>query len=75
MKVKLTGVIAELIGSREMDSSPVKNVAEVKQQLLLKAPELNRYKIKLAVNSMLTGERDELHPEDEVFVFGAYAGG
>lgn len=75
MIVKISGAIAEHVGSSELEINPVKNVADIKQQLLLKAPELNRYRIKVAVNSILSDDSTSLKSEDEVFVFGAYAGG
>jgi molybdopterin converting factor small subunit len=75
MKITLTGITAELVDSGDLDVSSLKNVEDLKNQLLLRAPELHNYKIKVAVNSVLAEERQTLDQEDEVFVFNAYAGG
>lgn len=75
MKITLTGIIAELVDSGDLDVSSLKNVEDLKHQLLMKAPELHNYKLKVAVNSVLAEERQILDLEDKVFVFSAYAGG
>lgn len=75
MKILLAGKIAELMKTRVFETSSAERVSDIRQQLLLKVPELTQFKMKITVNDVLADEDQGLNAEDTVFVFGAYAGG
>lgn len=75
MKIKLTGLSAEFLKENVLDIERVKSVSDVRKELINKYPELENFDMKIAVNSLLSDEKTSISNDDDVLVFGAYAGG
>jgi len=75
MKVRLTGISAELMNATEIEISSANSVDEIKKELISRCPGLSGYEIKIAVNSVLTSGKEKIAGTDKILVFGPYAGG
>lgn len=75
MEIKLTGIASEILNASELDIPGVSNVAEIREHLLLKQPDLNKYRLQFAVNSVVATDKKSVKSNDSVLVFGPYSGG
>ncbi len=75
MKIKLTGISSEIAGKAEIEIEPVTSVKELKEYLISSFPKMSKYAFQVSINSRLANGSTKLNEQDDILVFGAYAGG
>ncbi len=69
------GVLTEIITRNSLAIHDVKNVEDLKRQLIEKYPELQRYVYRVFVNKELIAGNKSLNDGDEVALIPPFAGG
>jgi molybdopterin converting factor small subunit len=75
MKVKLTGIAADLYGSNELEVNGISRVDQLNNSLKSHIKGLDNYTYKISVNNKLAPDELELSEQDQVIVFNPFAGG
>ena len=69
------GVLTDIVASNRLDMQDVKNVEDLKRQLIEKHPELQGYVYRLFVNNELIAGNKSLNNGDEVAMVPPFVGG
>ena len=75
MKIKLTGLSAELFQSSEIETAPFLTVKELKEELKRLKPGLTEMAMMVAVNDKLVEDSGRIGNKDKVLIFHPFAGG
>jgi MoaD family protein len=75
IKVRLFGVLTDVIGSKELEISEIKSVKGLLDNLSLAYPKLKKYSFQVFVNKEPVSESKNLKDGDEIALLPPFAGG
>ena len=75
MKIKLSGLAAEILKAETIDYNGKKDAKNLIDHLSKQDADLKKIQLFISVNENLISEEKGFSESDEVFVFNAFAGG